>query len=216
MPLNNPLSLSSRGGRSNARPFFSQIFVDGLPPWESDRETSYFRDASGRRFIREIFPFALSSLSLSLSGRREITESLRVSWLLSPRLLISTFRGLNIASCTFCGLRAGKKEEICILRVSSIFTPIHRVSNFVFFFSRKSWARPRDIKISRKWKAIDGIEWTGVKHQWKYILASRIENPRNATSRNLKHGTTKCTAKPPENNLLPLPSIDPNRRRNVP
>lgn len=140
MPLNNPLSLSlfeERGGRPQTLVLFfsgSQIFVavDGLPPWESDRETSYFGDASDRRFIREIFPFALSSLSLK---REEITESLRVS---SPPLSTpSYFDFSRFKYCTMYILWFAHREKegnMYILRLLFL-----RVSNaFFFFFSRKS------------------------------------------------------------------------------
>lgn len=129
--------------------------VDGLPPWESDRETSYFGDASDRRFIREIFPFALSSLSLK---REEITESLRVSCLLSPRLLISTFRGLNIAPCTFCGLRTGKKKEICIFYVFYFYASRTR-SSFSSRGNREGYKNLEGMKSdngSRSMERMDG------------------------------------------------------------
>lgn len=108
MPLNNPLSLSSRGGRSNARPFFSQIFVDGLPPWESDRETSYFGDASGRRFIREIFPFALSSLSLSLGTKR---DNGIVAGFVAPLSTPSYFDFSRFKYCTMYILWFARREK---------------------------------------------------------------------------------------------------------
>lgn len=103
-----------------------------VPPWEN---VLFLRDAPCRRFINRRSKFSLAlSLSFSVSfssGRREITESLWVSCgCATPRaalrLLISTFRGLNIVRYIFCGLYAegGGREEIC-------FTP----SIFIFVFS---------------------------------------------------------------------------------
>lgn len=139
MPLNNPLSLSlfeERGGRPQTLVLFfsgSQIFVavDGLPPWESDRETSYFGDASDRRFIREIFPFALSSLS------QERGDNGIVAGFVPPLSTPSYFDFSRFKYCTMYILWFAHREKegnMYILRLLFL-----RVSNaFFFFFSRKS------------------------------------------------------------------------------
>lgn len=119
-----------------------------VPPWEN---VLFLRDAPCRRFINRRSKFSLAlSLSFSVSfssGRREITESLWVSCgCATPRaalrLLISTFRGLNIVRYIFCGLSAegGGREEICF--TPSIFTFVFssspvRISNNASSSSRK-------------------------------------------------------------------------------
>lgn len=162
-----------------------------VPPWEN---VLFLRDAPCRRFINRRSKFSLAlSLSFSVSfssGRREITESLWVScgcatpWA-ALRLLISTFRGLNIVRYIFCGLSAegGGREEIC-------FTP----SIFTFVFSsvqsespttlppllgketsvRNRSGKGRGIKIMEmgRWSRIRDIE--GIvgesSHRWKSRL----------------------------------------------
>lgn len=162
-----------------------------VPPWEN---VLFLRDAPCRRFINRRSKFSLAlSLSFSVSfssGRREITESLWVSCgCATPRaalrLLISTFRGLNIVRYIFCGLSAegGGREEIC-------FTP----SIFTFVFSsvqsespttlppllgketsvRNRSGKGRGIKIMEmgRWSRIRDIE--GIvgesSHRWKSRL----------------------------------------------
>lgn len=162
-----------------------------VPPWEN---VLFLRDAPCRRFINRRSKFSLAlSLSFSVSfssGRREITESLWVSCgCATPRaalrLLISTFRGLNIVRYIFCGLSAegGGREEIC-------FTP----SIFTFVFSsvqsespttlppllgketsvRNRSGKGRGIKIMEmgRWSRIRDME--GIvgesSHRWKSRL----------------------------------------------
>lgn len=175
-----------------------------VPPWEN---VLFLRDAPCRRFINRRSKFSLAlSLSFSVSfssGRREITESLWVSCgCATPRaalrLLISTFRGLNIVRYIFCGLYAegGGREEIC-------FTP----SIFTFVFSsvqsespttlppllgketsvRNRSGKGRGIKIMEmgRWSRIRDIE--GIvgesSHRWKSRLKyARSQLPRAVDS----------------------------------